>query len=278
MHARLKHHLAFLQAQQRRHQNLERELRPVEEQMQALRALAARVAEDNPALASEIERKLAELTRLWQELNARALQRRQTLEDGRGAQMFAAAAAELRAWIATTQESLSDTRRPVDVADAERQLERHYELKDELKRKKDEFAYVHELGERLLRKTPNLTDVKAQLLQLHQDQARLEQMWTQKEMALKEALELQLYTREADHIDAATKAHEAFLDLEQLPVGLKLFKLKYFFTGRRRLGRHTAQAPRAVRGETGGAERARQGVRGAGADACDRRSFPIGRN
>ena len=62
------------------------------------------------------------------------------------------------------------------------------------------------------------SDCQASLLQLHQDQARLQELWAAKEHRLKEALELQLYSREADHIDAATKAHEAFLDLNQLAV------------------------------------------------------------
>ena len=152
--------LKALQAQQRRHQNLERELKPVEEQMAALRLLADRVAKENPGLAQEIERQVGELQRMWLELNKRALERRHLLEEGQGQQMFTGACEELRAWIRATLASLGEAQRPADVAEAERMLERHYELKDEMRQKRDEFAYVRELGERLLRKSAGLQDVK----------------------------------------------------------------------------------------------------------------------
>jgi spectrin beta len=76
------------QAQQRRHQNMERELRPVEEQMRHLRDLANKVKADNPALASEIERRIQNLERMWMELNKTTVGRRHLLEESQGQQMF----------------------------------------------------------------------------------------------------------------------------------------------------------------------------------------------
>jgi hypothetical protein len=55
---------------------------------------------------------------------------------------------------------LTDNVKPVDVAQAEILLEKHYELRTEIGRKNDEFAYVNELGARLLKKSTNATDVK----------------------------------------------------------------------------------------------------------------------
>jgi spectrin beta len=55
---------------------------------------------------------------------------------------------------------------------------------------------------------------------LKADQQNINDLWAHKEGRLKEQLELQLFNREADHIDTATKAHEAFLDIEDLGVNL----------------------------------------------------------
>lgn len=54
------------------------------------------------------------------------------------------------------------------------------------------------------------------------EQRLLRDIWSTKERTLKDQLDLQLFNREADRIDAATKGHEAFLELNDL--GVYIFK------------------------------------------------------
>lgn len=48
-------------------------------------------------------------------------------------------------------------------------------------------------------------------------------MWAEKEQLLKEMLDLQLLNTEAERIDAATKGHEAFLEITNLGVSVTFF-------------------------------------------------------
>ena len=56
------------------------------------------------------------------------------------------------------------------------------------------------------------------LAKLSADQREINQKWAEKERYLNEMLDLQLFNTEAERIDAATKGHEAFLEITNLGV------------------------------------------------------------
>lgn len=101
---------------------------------------------------------------------------------------------------------------------AEEIVKRHMEVRDEVAAKEYEFDYVNELGNRLLVKNPCLDHVSAKLDELFRSKANLEDAWNTKDREYKQLLELEVFCREADRIDALTKGHEAFLDIENLGV------------------------------------------------------------
>lgn len=71
-----------------------------------------------------------------------------------------------------------------------------------------------------------LLQVKDGLMKLDAEQQALNALWKEKEKRLKELLNLQLLNTEAERIDAATKGHEAFLELPTLGVSHRVFLLK----------------------------------------------------
>lgn len=115
---------------------------------------------------------------------------------------------------------------------AEEIVKRHMEIRDEINAKEYEFDYVKELGNRLLSKNPRLDYVNTKLDELFQNKKNLEDAWNTKEREYKQLLELEVFCREADRIDALTKGHEAFLDIENLGViiiFISLIILNFFF-------------------------------------------------
>lgn len=62
--------------------------------------------------------------------------------------------------------------------------------------------------------------MRESLKKLDTEQQALNALWKEKERWLKELLNLQLLNTEAERIDAATKGHEAFLELSNLGVFL----------------------------------------------------------
>ncbi|CAJ0573578.1 unnamed protein product, partial [Mesorhabditis spiculigera] len=197
-------------------QNLERDLKPLEDKIQSLEELAERVKKSNPEMAAVIQKKINELRGMYADLLSQARQKIQLAEETQGQEMFDGALAEMHAWIEKTKKTLSDMERPVDVQTAEDTLKTHLELGDQIKDKKYAVEYIQELGRRLLVKNPKLNVVKEKLEQLQYAMAEIANIWKSKHAHLKHQLDLQLYNREAERIDAATKGHEACLDFKDL--------------------------------------------------------------
>lgn len=92
-----------------------------------------------------------------------------------------------------------------------------------------------------MKKSPNDAQVGQTLRILAEKREELMKLWQLKETHLEDMLELQLFSREADHIDAATKGHEAVLDLIDLGVNSNLLFIDRidffdrFFAGFRRI-------------------------------------------
>lgn len=85
-----------------------------------------------------------------------------------------------------------------------------------------------ELGEQLLIHNPNWTDVKDRLLKLNAEHEAVLRGWNEKGDWLNQCLDLQLFNKEADNIDATTSSHEAFLEFTDLGVSIIIYFLYNF--------------------------------------------------
>lgn len=74
------------------------------------------------------------------------------------------------------------------------------------------------MGKKLLKSNPGLSDVKEQLELLEAQRDALKRGWPEKQEWLNQCLQLQLFNKEADNMDAATSAHQAFLEFHDLGV------------------------------------------------------------
>lgn len=82
---------------------------------------------------------------------------------------FQNAYSDLMTWVEKTKIRLNDDTKAVDVNTAEDLLKKHYDLKDEIGAKDDEFAYVNALGLRLLEKNKAAHDVKVRPIEFVAD-------------------------------------------------------------------------------------------------------------
>lgn len=80
--------LKTVQALQRRHQHLERELAPVEEKVNRVNLLANSVKSSYPNERTNVNARQKEVQDLWGKVKAKALERRSRLEDAVGHQIF----------------------------------------------------------------------------------------------------------------------------------------------------------------------------------------------
>ncbi|KAG5890886.1 hypothetical protein JTB14_002826 [Gonioctena quinquepunctata] len=212
----LGHDLKTVQALQRRHDNLERELAPVEEKVKKVTLLGNSVQKTYPNEKKNIIDKQKDIDNLWQKVKEKSLARRAGLENAVGQQIFTNSAKDLLGWVADVKKHLNADNVVRDVETAEALLKNHEDLLRDIEAKNDEFKQIVGLGNKLLKTNPELVDVKDTVERLLAEQAAIARGAKEKELWLQQCLELQLFNKEADNIDAVTSAHLAFLEFSDV--------------------------------------------------------------
>ncbi|XP_063994705.1 spectrin beta chain, non-erythrocytic 5 isoform X3 [Diachasmimorpha longicaudata] len=208
--------LKTVQALQRRHQHLERELAPVEEKVRKVNLLANSVKSSYPNEHNNVNARQNQIKELWHKVQTKAKERRSRLEDAVGQQIFMNSSKSLIHWASDIQEAMKAEEPVRDVATAEKLQKQHTELGEEVKTREDEFREVEDLGNQLLHRNPALHDVGERLDKLHGLYQAVTSDWNAKEEWLRQCLELQQFNREADQIEATTSSHEVFLEFTNL--------------------------------------------------------------
>ncbi|XP_071454610.1 spectrin beta chain, non-erythrocytic 5 isoform X3 [Hetaerina americana] len=208
--------LKTVQALQRRHQHLERELAPVQEKVNRVNLLADSVKSAYPDERTNVNSRQKEIQDLWQKVKTKAAERRSRLEDAVGQQIFMNNSKNLLKWMNSAREALASHEVAKDVPAAEELLQKHKELKDDIIGHQDEFKQVANLGRQLLQRgCAGEDEVRERLKELDKLQD-LEQAWHAKNKWLEDCHSLQVFNREADRLDAATSGHLAFLEFTDL--------------------------------------------------------------
>lgn len=208
--------LKTVQALQRRHQHLERELAPLEEKVTRVNLLGNSVKSSYPNERVNVTKRQNEIKEMWHMTQNKAMERRSRLENAVGQQIFFNSTNQLLAWVQSVKDELAANEKARDVATAENLVKKHNELGDEIKAKKDEFKELVALGRQLQQRNPNLNEVNDLIERLIKEQSEVDAAWLEKQKRLQQGVELQTFNREADKIDATTKGHEAYLDYTDL--------------------------------------------------------------
>lgn len=216
----LGHDLKTVQALQRRHDNLERELAPLEDKVNKVNLLANSVQASYPNERQNVLKKQKEIHDLWQQVKQKAAERRARLENAVGQQIFTNSCKGLLAWVGDIKDILNAENMARDVQTAEDLLKKHQDLKNEINAKDDEFKQVSNLGEKLVKSNPELHDIPENLARLSAEQAAIARGWKEKQLWLQQCHQLQLFNKEADKIDAATSSHQAYLEFSDLGCSL----------------------------------------------------------
>lgn len=212
--------LKTVQALQRRHQNLERELAPLEEKITRVNLLGNSVKSSYPNEKINVTNRQIEIKEMWKRTQDKASDRRTRLQSAVGQQIFINSTNNLLAWIDSIEEILDLNEKARDVETAENLLKKHHEHGDEIRDQNDEFKEVIALGKQLHQRNPSMNDVADLIKQLETAHKAISKKWFDKQTKLQQGVELQMFNRESDKIDATTKSHNAFLEYTDLGTSL----------------------------------------------------------
>lgn len=130
--------LKTVQALQRRHENLERELAPVEEKVNRVHHLADSVQKSYPNEKSNVLDRQKKVKNLWSMVQDKAKERKSRLEDAVGQQIFMNSSKNLLNWAAEVKSKIQNEKNARDVETATKLQKDHQDIGDEIRTHEDE--------------------------------------------------------------------------------------------------------------------------------------------
>jgi spectrin alpha len=207
--------LRSVQALQRKHEGVERDLAALGDKIRTLDEKANKLRQTHPEAAEQIYDLQRQINEHWERLTQKANNRKEKLLDSYDYQRFLSDHRDLTQWISGMLQLVSSDELANDVTGAEALLERHQEYRTEIDARTATFEAFKQFGSQLIKSNHYASDDVRQCLQNVNDQRqKLEDAWVRRRQILDQCLELQLFYRDCEQADTWMSAREAFLNQE----------------------------------------------------------------
>lgn len=207
--------LRSVQALQRKHEGVERDLAALGDKIKTLDEKANRLRQTHPEAAEQIYDLQREINEQWNRLTAKANNRKEKLLDSYDYQRFLSDYRDLMQWIAGMNQLVSSDELANDVTGAEALLERHQEYRTEIDSRAGTFLAFEAFGNQLLNGHHYASEnIKQRLEDVNEARRKLEEAWVHRRHILDQCLELELFYRDCEQADTWMTAREAFLSQE----------------------------------------------------------------
>ncbi|XP_014662859.1 PREDICTED: spectrin beta chain-like [Priapulus caudatus] len=209
--------LAGVMKLQRRMSFMERDIKAIQDKLEELEQEAARIEATNPEEARAIRERIEEIRVAWADLNTLLQDREEKLAESGNLQHFLRDLDDFQNWLTKTTTAVASADQPSDLQEAEKLLQEHQAYKQEIDGYAEEHAKLKETGDQL---TANQTDpqyvfLRQRLEALNDGWEQLLQMWEQQQRFLSEALNLQVFLRDAKQAEVLLNHQDNFLMKEE---------------------------------------------------------------
>merc|ERR1719245_2226958 len=206
------HDLRTVQALQRKHEGLERDLAALGDKINQLDEKASKLMHIHKDSAEVIYEKQKDINEEWTHLCSKANLRKVKLLDSYDLQRFLSDYRDLMTWVSSMKSLISQEELASDVTGAEALLERHQEHRTEIDARSGTFQAFELFGQQLLQADHFASDeVKEKLESMNNAREDLEKAWIARRMQLDQCLELQLFYRDCEQAENWMTSREAFL-------------------------------------------------------------------
>uniref|UniRef100_A0A8R1DU58 Spectrin alpha chain n=1 Tax=Caenorhabditis japonica TaxID=281687 RepID=A0A8R1DU58_CAEJA len=207
--------LRSVQALQRKHEGVERDLAAVEGKIKSLDDKANRLRQSHPEAAEQIYDRQRELSEQWNHLIVKVNNRKENLYNSYDYQHFLSDYRDVMQWIASMDQLVFSQELADDVTGAEALLEQHQEYRTEIDSRATTFQAFEQFGNQLINSNHYaVADIEDRLQSVETARKGLEDAWVARRYVLEQCLDLQLFYKDCDQADAWISAREALLDQE----------------------------------------------------------------
>lgn len=208
--------LKTVQALQRRHENIERELIPIDDSLKKIRILSDNV---NSSVQKEhVAKRLDELNKLWEDLKDSSTTKRNWLDKMVGLQILKNSANDILMWITNYVKPIlkydKHNASHKNLINLDSISKEHSDLWVDIQGKKNDITDLSGLGKKLASQVPKeelaiIDDLNVEYQQISHD-------WHDKANYLKQCKDLIAFNQEADRIDTIINSDMAFLEFDKL--------------------------------------------------------------
>jgi spectrin alpha len=209
--------LRSVQALQRKHEGLERDLAALGDKIQQIDDQGRKLIKSHPESVEIITEKQEEINIAWTQLTRKAHLRKEKLLDSHDLQRYLSDFRDLLSWISSMKGLIGSEELATDVTGAEALLERHQEHRSEIDARAGTFQAFDLFGQQLLQTNHFASmEIQEKVDQMSEAREDLEKAWIARRMELDQCLELQLFYRDCEQAENWMSSRESFLASDEL--------------------------------------------------------------
>ncbi|KAK0158327.1 hypothetical protein PV328_009343 [Microctonus aethiopoides] len=210
---------------QRRLSGMERDLAAIQAKLDALEKEAQSIEDDHPEEAALIRERITQIHTIWEQLTQMLKERDAKLEEAGDLHRFLRDLDHFQTWLTKTQTDVASEDTPTSLADAEKLLTQHQNIKEEIDNYIDDYTKMMEYGERLTSEAGDgdtqYMFLRERLNALKMGWEELHQMWANRQNLLSNSLNLQIFDRDARQAEVLLSQQEHILTKDETPTSFE---------------------------------------------------------
>ena len=217
--------LTGVMTMQRRLTGLERDMAAIQSKLDQLETQATTLEKDHPQEADDIRVKIDEITNVWHELKDILKKREESMGEAAELQKFLRNLDHFSAWLTKTQKAVASSDVPQSLIEAEKLLSQHSTVKEEIDRYKPDYSEMKDYGQKVIdtadNSDPQYIYLRERLIALDDGWNDLDEMWRKKQDMLSEAMNYQMFERDAKQVEVLLNNQGYYLTKKEQPKTLE---------------------------------------------------------
>jgi len=211
---------------QRRLSGMDRDLAAIQAKLSSLEREANSIEDEHPEEAKIIRERIAQIELIWEQLTQMLKERDSKLEEAGDLHRFLRDLDHFQTWLTKTQTDVASEDTPTSLPEAEKLLNQHQSIREEIDNYTEDYKNMMEYGERLTTEgntsdDPQYMFLRERLNALKDGWEELHQMWENRQVLLSQSLDQQLFNRDARQTEVLLSQQEHFLSKDDTPVNLE---------------------------------------------------------
>merc|ERR1712142_880769 len=222
----LKMDLTGIMTLQRKLSGMERDLAAIQAKLDSLEEESEKIAKTHPEEAVIIQQRINRLREVWESLTEMLKERDAKLEEAGDLHRFLKDLDHFQAWLTKTMTDVASEDIPSNLAEAEKLLNQHQSIHEEMDNYAEDYTQMMEYGERITADPSTFDDpqymfLRERLKALKDGWEEVHQMWENRQQLLSQSLNLQMFNRDAKQAEVLLSSQEHLLSKDETPANLE---------------------------------------------------------